>query len=71
MYTAQGAVIDLEKVDIPIANGYIHVVKSVLPRPTQNVYEFVESSSGFSKLKSALDAAELKSALEGESILSS
>ena len=69
MYTAQGAVIDLQKVDIPIANGYIHVVKSVLQRPTQNVYELVEGNSDFSKLKGALDTAELQSALEGKLLL--
>ena len=65
MYTAQGAIIDTDNMNIKIPNGYIHIVKLVLSVPSQNVYGLVAGDSSLSSLKTAIDSAGLKSTLEG------
>lgn len=50
-------------VDQQARNGVIHGIDQVLLPPTQNIMDLVDSNADFSVLKTAIDAAELRTAL--------
>jgi uncharacterized surface protein with fasciclin (FAS1) repeats len=64
MLTIAGA--GLVQVDVTAANGVIHVVDEVLIPSTQDIVEIAQDNPSFSTLVSALVAANLVGALQGE-----
>ena len=65
MYTAQGAPIDLNNVDVEVVNGFIHVIDAVMLPPELTVWELVESSDDFTILQVAIETAGLEETLNG------
>ena len=65
LYTAQGAPIDLNKVNVEVNNGYIHVMDAVMLPPEMTVWELVESSDDFATLQVAIETAGLEETLNG------
>ena len=65
LYTAQGAPIDLNNVDVEVVNGFIHVIDAVMLPPEMTVWELVESSDDFTTLQVAIETAGLEETLNG------
>ena len=66
IYTAQGAQIDLNNVDVPTENGFIHVINAVMFPPTETIYELVSNNPDFSTLKTAIDTAGIADVINSE-----
>ena len=65
LYTAQGAPIDLNNVDVEVVNGFIHVIDVVMLPPEMTVWELVERSDDFTTLQLAIETAGLEGTLNG------
>ena len=43
--------------DVPVTNGFIHIVDAVMFPPSETIYQLVQNNPDFSTLSNAIDTA--------------